>query len=143
VVYAKTDGRLYSKDDAGAETRVGSVERQTGATWGSATALIAANCADVITRIPVAGTITGVYVLTRGGPGSCVIDIRKDTFANFPPTAGDTITAAAKPTIASDVKYSDTTLTGWIKTLAIGDILSFHVESTSTFTGITVILTYE
>jgi hypothetical protein len=121
----------------------GSGTRHLGATWGSASALVAASCAEVAVRVPKAGTITGAYVYTQGGTGSCVIDVWNDTYANYPPTALDTITASAKPTVSSGIKSADTTLTGWDKTLVEGDVLVFHVDSTSTFTGITVILTYE
>ena len=39
--------------------------------------------------------------------------IFKDTFANFPPVVGDSITASAKPTITSDDASEDSTLTLW------------------------------
>lgn len=62
--------------------------------------------------------------------GAIVVDIWKDTYANFPPTDADSITASAPPTIAaSGVKSEDTTLTGWVKTGAAGDILRFNVDS--------------
>lgn len=116
--------------------------KNLGAAWGSASALVAANCADVYVRAPCAGTITAARVLTQGGTGSCVIDVWKDTYANFPPTVADTITAAAKPTVSSGIKSEDTTLTGWTTSVSEGDILAFHVDSTSTFTNIVVYLTF-
>jgi len=64
--------------------------------------------------------------------GSIVIDIWKDTFANFPPTVADTITASAKPTISSAVKDQDATLTGWTTAISEGDILYFNVDSITT-----------
>jgi len=146
ALYAKSDGHLYQKDDAGTETDLTSgttPTRSFGASWGSSSALVAADCADVIVHVPQAGTITGVYVYTQGGNGSCVIDIWKDTYANFPPTVADTITASAKPTISAAAKYSDTTLTGWTTSLSAGNVLKFHVDSTSTFTNINVVVTYQ
>ena len=134
---------LTYDDPGGTLTIDAAVPRQIGATWGSASALVAGDCADVVARVPKAGTITGAYVYTRGGTGSCVIDVWNDTYANYPPTVADSITASAKPTVSSGIKSANTTLTGWDKTLAEGDVLVFHVDSTSTFTGITVILTYE
>lgn len=145
ALYAKADGHLYQKDDAGTETDLTSGATQTrsfGASWGSSSALVAADCADVIVHVPQSGTINGVYVYTQGGSGSCVIDIWKDTYANFPPTVADTITAAAKPTISAATKYSDTTLTGWTTAVTAGDVIKFHVDSTSTFTNINVVVTY-
>lgn len=70
--------------------------------------------------------------------GSCVIDIWKDTYANFPPTVADTITASAKPTLSSAQKSQNTTLTGWTKTVTKGDILGFNVDSASTVKQITI-----
>lgn len=61
--------------------------------------------------------------------GSIVIDIWKDTYANFPPTVADTIAASAKPTISTAVKSQDATLTGWTTALAAGDVLRFNVDS--------------
>jgi len=72
--------------------------------------------------------------------GSIVIDIWKDTYANFPPTVADTITASAKPTLSSAQKYQNSTLTGWTKTINAGDILAFNVDSASTLTRVTISL---
>lgn len=89
---------------------------------------------------PRAGTIESVTVLTTGGTGSCVIDIWKDSFANYPPTVADSICASAKPTISSDIKYQDSTLTGWTTTVNANDVIAFNLDSTSTFTTIHIIL---
>lgn len=89
---------------------------------------------------PTAGNISKAILLTEGGTGSCVIDVWKDTYANYPPTVADTIAASAKPTISSGTKASDATLTGWTKTITAGDVIGFNIDSTSTFTKITVIL---
>lgn len=62
---------------------------------------------------------------------SCVVDIWKDTYSNFPPTVADTICASAKPTLSSAQKSQDTTLTGWTTTLSTGNILAFNVDSSS------------
>jgi len=72
--------------------------------------------------------------------GSCVVDVWKDTYANYPPTVADSITAAAKPTLAAAQKYQDATLTGWTKTIASGDVLAFNLDSASTITKITISL---
>jgi hypothetical protein len=72
--------------------------------------------------------------------GSIVIDIWKDTFTNFPPTVGDTITAAAKPTLSAANKSEDTTLTGWSKTTAAGSILRFNIDSVSSIFQATLVL---
>lgn len=90
-------------------------------------------------RIPFNCTITSVNLLADQ-TGSIVVDIWKDTYANFPPTVADTITASAKPTISSGVKYNNGTLTGWTTTLAAGDILRVNVNSVSTITRFTLVL---
>lgn len=117
--------------------------RVLGAAWGSTAALVAASCADVVVHVPQTGTIVGAKVYTQGGSGSCVVDVWKDTYANFPPTDADSITASAPPTVSAGTKSEDTTLTGWTTAVARGDVLVFHVDSTSTFTNIVVILEVE
>lgn len=87
-----------------------------------------------------AGTILGVAILTEGGNGDCVVDIYKDSYANYPPNISDSITAAAKPTITTGTKYLDTTLTGWTKSIAAGDVLRFNLDSVAVFTSILCIL---
>ena len=90
--------------------------------------------------LPWSGTIIGVRMLADQS-GSAVIDIWKDTYANYPPTVADTITAAAKPTISAATKSEDTTLTGWTKSFTAGDVLGFNVDSATTITRVTLELT--
>lgn len=89
--------------------------------------------------IPFACTITGVRLLADQS-GSIVFDIWKDTYANYPPTVADTITASAKPTITTATKSEDTTLTGWTKTIAAGDTLRFNIDSVTTCTRVVLTL---
>lgn len=109
-----------------------------GATWVRTVGNIQTPVNDVHVRCPVKGTIVGVTVGTTGGPGSAVIDIWKDTHANYPPTVADSICASAKPTLSSVSKYEDTTLTGWTTAIAAGDWLVFHLESSGAFKAIFV-----
>jgi len=90
-------------------------------------------------KVPWACTIT-MAELEADKSGSIVVDIWKDTYANFPPADGDSITASAPPTISTAVKAQDSTLTGWTKALAADDILAFNVDSCTTITRVTVIL---
>lgn len=90
-------------------------------------------------QVPFACTITGVTVLADQS-GSAVIDIWKDSYANYPPTGADTITASAKPTLSSATKYTDTTLSGWTTALAAGDTIRFNLDSITTITRLTIIL---
>lgn len=146
---------IYAEQDSGGARDIGADEEITsayiarvgvtaaptlmrGATWVRPGGAIATPVNDVHVRCPVKGVITGVTIGTEGGAGSCVVDIWKDTHANFPPTVADSICASAKPTISSDVKYEDTTLTGWTLDVDAGDWLTFHLESSATFTAIFV-----
>lgn len=72
--------------------------------------------------------------------GSIVVDIWKDTYANYPPTVADSITASAKPTISSATKAQDSTLTGWTTSITAGDTLRFNVDSITTCTRVTLAL---
>jgi hypothetical protein len=72
--------------------------------------------------------------------GSIVIDIWKNTYDNFPPTADDSICGGNKPTISNAQKYQDSTLNGWTKTINAGDILAFNVDLASTITRLTIAL---
>jgi hypothetical protein len=72
--------------------------------------------------------------------GSAVVDIWKDTYANFPPTSSDSITASSLPTIASANKYQSSTLTGWTTSVTAGDVLGFRVDSAASITRLHVSL---
>lgn len=86
-----------------------------------------------------AATINQVTLLADQS-GSIVVDIWKDTYANYPPTVADTITASAKPTLSSATKSKDSTLTGWTTSVASGDTLRFNVNSATTVTRVLVLL---
>jgi hypothetical protein len=97
-------------------------------------------------RVPFACTILAATLLSTDAAataGSIVIDIWKDTYANYPPTVADTITASAKPTLASANKSEDTTLTGWTTAVAAGDVLGFTVDSIATLTRVALSLTVQ
>lgn len=88
-------------------------------------------------HVPFACTITGVFLFTDQ-TGSIVIDLWKDTYANFPPTDGNSITSATPVTISSASKATDTTLTSWTTSVAAGDIIRVNVDSASTVTRFTL-----
>lgn len=90
-------------------------------------------------EIPYACTISRNTVLLAQS-GSIVIDVWKDTYANYPPTVADTITASAKPTVTTATKSQDATLTGWTTSVTAGDILGFNVDSITTATRAHLIL---
>jgi hypothetical protein len=89
--------------------------------------------------IPFACTITE-WTLMADQSGSIQIDIWKDTYANYPPTVADTITASAKPLISAATKGQSSTLTGWTTSVAAGDTLRFNVDSVTTCQRVTLSL---
>jgi hypothetical protein len=90
-------------------------------------------------RIPFPCIITGASLLADQS-GSIVVDVWKDTLANFPPTDADSITASAPPTITTDTDSDDTTLTGWTTAIAAGDVLRFNVDSVTSIQRVTLTL---
>ena len=105
---------------------------------GDGEAIVTGIKGDVV--VPFDCEITKVSLLADQS-GSIVIDVWKDTYANFPPTDADSITSSAVPTISSATKSEDSTLTGWTKTITEGDILRFSVDSCTTITRCTLVLT--
>jgi hypothetical protein len=94
--------------------------------------------ADV--SVPYAGTITG-WTLLADQVGSCVIDILKDAYANYPPVAPtDSIVGATPPTLSSAAKASVGAVSGWTPTVNVGDTLRFSVTSSSTITRLSLVL---
>jgi len=93
-------------------------------------------------HVPFDCEITG-YSLLADVAGNVVVDIWVDVFANFPPTIADTITAAAKPTLAAAQGVLSTVLTGWTVALTAGDVIAFNIDSTLTLTELLVTLFVE
>jgi hypothetical protein len=89
--------------------------------------------------VPFACSIVQVTLLADQA-GNVILDIWKNTFANFPPTVANTITAAAKPTLSAASKSQNNTLVGWTTAITAGDILRLNVDSASTITRLTVAL---
>lgn len=90
-------------------------------------------------QIPFDCTIEEVRLLADQS-GSIQVDIWKDTYANYPPTDADSITASAVPAISGATKSEDTSLTGWTTTINEGDVLGFNVDSITTIEKCTVVL---
>lgn len=128
-------------EDAGGGAGAGSL--QPGATWVRGNGAIATPVNDVAVFIPSDQTVVGVSVLTAGGSGSCVVDIRRTPIGTYPPGPGDSICGSAKPTIISGLTYRDTTLSGWSVSIQASDCLVFSLESASAFTAIFIKLELE
>ena len=98
-------------------------------------------------RIPFACTLTGWTMATDQVTGgtALVVDVWKDTYANYPPTNADAMPGAGKePTVASGaLKGTDTDIADWTTVaVAAGDWLYFNVDTTSTVTWAQLCLTY-
>ena len=90
-------------------------------------------------EIPFACSITSATIVANT-TGSIVVDVWKDTYANFPPTVADTIVSNSTLAISAATKGQDTALAGWTKTIAAGDILRFNVDSVTDIERCTVSL---
>jgi hypothetical protein len=104
---------------------------------GGGSAITAGIKGDVV--IPFACTITEVTLLADQS-GSIVVDIWKDTYANFPPTDADSITSSAVPTISSATKYTGFYFIRLDDVHLCGDVLRFNVDSASTVQRVTLAL---
>lgn len=60
---------------------------------------------------------------------TATLDVWRDSYANYPPTNADSITASAKPSTSAATKAESTSLTGWTTTFAGGDVLTAEVEA--------------
>jgi len=93
-------------------------------------------------RIPFACTVDS-WTLLADQSGAIVVDIWKDTYANYPPTDADAMPGSGKePTIAaSGTKAEDSTITDWTTDdITAGDTLRFNVDSCTTITRATLAL---
>ena len=78
------------------------------------------------------GTIIGWQILEISSTpliGSCVVDTWKDTYANYPPTSGDTIWSGIKPTLTNQTKNQSAVLN---IPFSQGDIFTIYVDSATT-----------
>lgn len=78
---------------------------------------------------PVSWSLVAVDELT----GSMVVDVRAEDWATGMPGAPDSIAGTEKPTLSSQQKAQDLSLSSW-GVIAAGDILGIYVESCSTIT---------
>jgi len=124
-------GKLRQED-------TGIPEASFGITIGTGSSVITTGVKGYVT-IPYDCTITGWDILADQS-GSCVIDLWKDTYANFSPTVEDTITGSEKPTLSSQQKNRNDSLSTWTTAVSAGDVIAFNVDSASTVTRVNVII---
>jgi hypothetical protein len=91
--------------------------------------------------VPYSGTITAWHILSDVS-GSIVIDVWNGAFDQHPLDSGDSIAGSGKPTLSAAQRNSSTNLSGWgSTTVEAGDVITFNVDSVSTVTKVTLILT--
>lgn len=82
--------------------------------------------------IPYSGTIQSIEI-AADQTGSIVVDIWKA--ASAIPTNSDSITDSTPPTLSSQQRETDSTLTNWTTAVAAGDVLGFEVDSAAAVTS--------
>lgn len=101
--------------------------------------------------VPAAGVCGDAYcegactilkaVLQANGPGDLIIDVWATTFVtNSPPSAINSITADAPPTLSSSQSSIDTVLDGWTTQVAAGTAFRFNIEAITDITRFTLTL---
>ena len=76
--------------------------------------------------------------------GSAVVDVYKNTYANYPPTSSSSIASGFKPTISTGIKTQSGVLTGWSSvTFSSGDVFGINLDSCSGITRLTFELEYQ
>jgi hypothetical protein len=89
--------------------------------------------------IPAACTLIPNAVILADASGSISVDVWRDTYANYPPTSGDSITGGNPLVLASQAKNTNN-LAGWTTALAADDVLRFNVTSAATVQRVTISL---
>lgn len=102
---------------------------------GGGSALTVGKQADI--EVPFSGTITG-WTALADQTGSVVVDVWKDTYANYPPTVADTIAGSELPTITSSNKGQDLSLSTWTTAVTAGDTIRFNVNSCTSITRLSI-----
>ena len=138
-----TTGRVLSPDGAGGFIGIALPPLRISIGNGSS-AIVASAVPARFISMPVALTIGKWRIISQDNiAGSISIDVWKDTYANYPPTAADKISASAPISLSSAAKNEDSTLTGWTKTIAAGDVLGFYVSSASTVKRVEITIEWQ
>lgn len=115
--------------------------QQFGAYWTANTGAIIIPVNSVERLMNASGTIKEVIVVTKGGTGSCTINIYKAAItSHYPPTSADDITGGANVVISGGVIHQDSTLTGWTTTFNQDDVFLFTLQSSTVFQTVGIFL---
>lgn len=130
ILYYKRSDNTVQSIGAGGGGGSGSVAGQTasfGITIDGGGSVITTGVKGYVT-IPYNCTITGWTVIADVS-GSLVVDVWKDSYANYPPTSLDSIAGSQKPTLSSSAKNQNLNVTAWSTSVNAGDVIGFSVES--------------
>ena len=116
--------------DAAQSTHNHTVTRHQAVVIGDGTNDITTSTPTPDIHFPTPSTITKWRILAKQS-GTIQLDLWKDSYANYPPTVADTITASAKPALSAATKNENSTLTGWTTALSAGDTLRINIDSVS------------
>jgi len=112
--------------------------------YGGGGAILTGIKMDIV--FPAALTLREYYVYGDQS-GSMVTDLWHCTYAEFDnaahPVVGDTVCAAAKPTIAAAHKTKDDTLSGWSKNVLLGEVWRLNIDSLSNFKRLSYLFVFE
>lgn len=115
----------------GAIGQLATIVASVGCVIGDGTNVITTGQSATII-MPFGMTITGWTIVEcsdTATSSSIVVDVWKDTYANYPPTVADTIAGTEKPTLSTATKGQDLTLSSWTTSVTAGDIIKFNVDS--------------
>ncbi|MCK5012225.1 MAG: hypothetical protein KAS66_00235 [Candidatus Omnitrophica bacterium] len=74
--------------------------------------------------------------------GSIVIELWADSYANYPPTVADKITATDPPTVTSAIKSKDTDVSSWDHAQPADTKIRPNIVSNTAFTDVKLIIKY-
>ena len=83
------------------------------------------------------------WEVTSNISGDIVVDVWKDTYANYPPTSADSIVSGIFPSLTSGTKNSGSDLSNWTTALDEGDYVKFNIGSSRILTETLVNLNIE
>lgn len=131
-------GAVTSSAGAVATTLSTNLSRHTfGVTLDGGGSVLATGQKGYVT-VPFAGTITGWNITADAG--TCTLDIWKIATGTAIPTVSNTITASAKPALATGTAIHSTTLTAWTTSVVANDIIGFNLDAVATATKITLVV---
>lgn len=122
-----SSSQLFAMNEAGQKVQVTAPLDAITCIFDGGGSVLAAK--TVYVQVPYDCKVTG-WRIVADQAGSAVVDVWKDSYANYPPTVADTIAGSEKPTLSAAAKAEDTNLTTWTDTtIDAGEYLAFALEA--------------